>query len=164
MSEEWKAQYNKVGRLWFWGVDVQENPGGTPEARSHLCVCLASFLMTFAMGGIPHAGSRQRSITLPLVWSWLGIQHQDDRILASFPILPAHLSWLECTSPSPGMVRRLIPSCTFWWTSGSQSWYTHQHQAWSIISAKTRVDLIWALGCSWFFGALRVLSSSDRGE
>ena len=28
MSEEWKAQYIKAGRLWFWGVDVQENPGG----------------------------------------------------------------------------------------------------------------------------------------
>ena len=40
MSEEWKAQYNKAGRLWFGGVDVQENPGGTPEARSHLCVLL----------------------------------------------------------------------------------------------------------------------------
>ena len=50
-----------------------------------------------------------RSITPPLVWPWLGIQHQDDhRILASFPILPAHLSWLECTSPNPGMIRRLI--------------------------------------------------------
>ena len=58
MSEEWKAQYIKAGRLWFWGVDVQENPGGTPEARSHLCVCQASFLMTFATGGIPLAGSR----------------------------------------------------------------------------------------------------------
>ena len=43
MSEEWKAQYNKAGRLWFWGVDVQENPGGTPEARSYLCV-LSGFL------------------------------------------------------------------------------------------------------------------------
>ena len=43
MSEEWKAQYNKAGRLWFFGVDVQENPGGTPEARSHLCV-LSGFL------------------------------------------------------------------------------------------------------------------------
>ena len=59
MSEEWKAQYNKAGRLLFWGVDAQENPGGTPEARSRLCVCQASFLMTFAMGGIPHAGSQQ---------------------------------------------------------------------------------------------------------
>ena len=58
MSGEWKAQYNKAGRLWFSGVDVQENPGGTPEARSHLCVCQASFLMTFATGGIPLAGSR----------------------------------------------------------------------------------------------------------
>ena len=36
MSEEWNAQYNNAGRLWFWGVDVQENPGGTPETRSRL--------------------------------------------------------------------------------------------------------------------------------
>ena len=32
---------------------------GTPEARSHLCVCQVSFLMTFAMGRVPHAGSWQ---------------------------------------------------------------------------------------------------------
>ena len=31
---------------------------GFPEALSHPCVCQASFLMTFAMGGVPHAGSR----------------------------------------------------------------------------------------------------------
>ena len=31
---------------------------GTPEAQSRLCICRASFLMTFAMGGVPHAGSR----------------------------------------------------------------------------------------------------------
>ena len=29
-SEEWKAQYNKAGRLWFWGVDVQEHLQGNP--------------------------------------------------------------------------------------------------------------------------------------
>ena len=29
-----------------------------PEAWSRLCVCQASFLMTFAMGGVPHAGAR----------------------------------------------------------------------------------------------------------
>ena len=58
MSEEWKAQYNKAGRLWFWGVDVQENPGGTPEPDHTFAFCRVSFLMTFAMGGIPHAGSR----------------------------------------------------------------------------------------------------------
>ena len=28
--------------------------GGTPEARSHLCVCQASFLMTFVTSGMPH--------------------------------------------------------------------------------------------------------------
>ena len=32
---------------------------GFPEAWSCLCVCQASFLMTFAMGGVPHTGSRQ---------------------------------------------------------------------------------------------------------
>ena len=31
---------------------------GTPEARSHLCVCPASFLMTFARGGAPNPGRR----------------------------------------------------------------------------------------------------------
>ena len=31
---------------------------GFPEAWSCLCVCQASFLMTFAMGGVPHAGSQ----------------------------------------------------------------------------------------------------------
>ena len=31
---------------------------GSPEARSHFCVCRASFLMTFSLGGVPHAGSR----------------------------------------------------------------------------------------------------------
>ena len=39
------------------GVDVQENTGGTPEARSRLCICLTSFLMTIATGGIPQIGS-----------------------------------------------------------------------------------------------------------
>ena len=34
---------------------------GTPEARSRLCVCQASFLMTFAMGGVPHAGPQQEA-------------------------------------------------------------------------------------------------------
>ena len=38
-----------------------ENFQGTPEARSRLCVCRASFLMTFATGGVPHASSWQRS-------------------------------------------------------------------------------------------------------
>ena len=61
MSEEWKAQYNKAGGLWFWGVDIQENPEtqGEPLKPDHaFAFCRASFLMTFAMGRIPHAGSR----------------------------------------------------------------------------------------------------------
>ena len=35
---------------------------GFPEAWSRLCVSQASYLMTFAMGGVPHAGSRHISI------------------------------------------------------------------------------------------------------
>ena len=38
------------------GVDARGFPGGTPEARSRLCICRASFLMTFATGGVPHSG------------------------------------------------------------------------------------------------------------
>ena len=41
------------------GVDAREFSKGTPEAQSRLFVCRASFLMTFAMGGGPHAGPRQ---------------------------------------------------------------------------------------------------------
>ena len=32
---------------------------GFPEVWSHLCVCQASFLMTFAIGRVPHAGPQQ---------------------------------------------------------------------------------------------------------
>ena len=35
---------------------------GTPEARSRLCICQASFLKTFAMGGVPHAGPHSCSV------------------------------------------------------------------------------------------------------
>ena len=45
------------------GVDARGFPGGL-EARSHLCVCQASFLMTFATGGVPHSGPQH----LPLFY------------------------------------------------------------------------------------------------
>ena len=51
-----RAQSSKVGKLWLWGR-CSRISRGTPEARSHLCVCRASFLMTFAMGGGPPASS-----------------------------------------------------------------------------------------------------------
>ena len=55
-----RAQSNKVGRLWFfWGGRCSRISGGTPEARSRLCVCRASFLMTFVMSGMSLTGSRQ---------------------------------------------------------------------------------------------------------
>ena len=40
------------------GVDAREFPGGLLRLDP-LCLCRASFLMTFAMGGVPHAGSWQ---------------------------------------------------------------------------------------------------------
>ena len=61
MSEEWKAQYNKAGRLWFVGVDAQENSWGNPEARSCFCIRQNSFLKYFAAGGISHTGSSRLS-------------------------------------------------------------------------------------------------------
>ena len=48
-----------------WIIEKAREFQGGPEARSRLCVCRASFLMTFAMGGVPHAGSRQASV-LPM--------------------------------------------------------------------------------------------------
>ena len=40
------------------GVDAQVGPGRFPRDPTHLCLS-GLFLMTFAMGWIPHAGSRQ---------------------------------------------------------------------------------------------------------
>ena len=61
MSEV-REQSHKKGRLWFLGVDAQEYTGELPEARSRLCVCRDSFLMTFVTSGMSLAGSRQSSI------------------------------------------------------------------------------------------------------
>jgi len=55
-----RAQSSKVGRLRL-GDRCSRISRGTPEARSRLCVCRASFLMTFAMGGGPHAGPQQHT-------------------------------------------------------------------------------------------------------
>ena len=59
VKSEVRAQSSKVGRLWFFGGRCSRISRGTPEARSRLCVCRASFLMTFAMSGVPLAGSWQ---------------------------------------------------------------------------------------------------------
>ena len=61
VKSEGRAQSNKVGRLWFLGGRCSRISGGTPEARSRLCVCRASFIMTFATGRVPHDGSLQRT-------------------------------------------------------------------------------------------------------
>ena len=61
MSEV-REQSNKEGRLWFLGVDAEEYTGELPEARSRLCVCRTSFLMTFVTSGMSLAGSR-KSVT-----------------------------------------------------------------------------------------------------
>ena len=43
-----------VGRLrFFWGRRCSRISGWTPEARSRICVCRASFLMTFVHIGMP---------------------------------------------------------------------------------------------------------------
>ena len=57
-----RAQSSKVGRLWFGGVDAREFPGGPLRLNPTFAVCQASFLMTFATGGVPYAGSQQPSI------------------------------------------------------------------------------------------------------
>ena len=59
VKSEVRAQSSEVGRLWFLWGRCSRISRGTPEAQSHLCVCQASFLMTLAMGGGPHASSRQ---------------------------------------------------------------------------------------------------------
>ena len=61
---------------------------GIPEARSRLCVCLASFLMTFAIGEIPHTGSGQHPLQYSCLensmdrrawWADAGSQREESR-------------------------------------------------------------------------------------
>ena len=66
VKSEVRAQSNKVGRLWFLGGRCSRISGGTPKARSRLCVCQASFLMTFATSGMSLAGSWHLDIENPL--------------------------------------------------------------------------------------------------
>ena len=52
----------------FWEVDAQEIPGGTPEAWSCPCVLSGFLPHDLVTGGIPHAGPRQET---SLVVQWL---------------------------------------------------------------------------------------------
>ena len=66
VKSEVRAQSNKVDTLVFGGR-CSRISGGTPEARSRLCVCRASFLMTFVMSRMPHrlpAGQASLSFTI----------------------------------------------------------------------------------------------------
>ena len=53
----WKTQQRPQD--WKGQFSFQTQRKAMPEARSHLSVCRASFPMTFAMGGVPHAGPQQ---------------------------------------------------------------------------------------------------------
>ena len=53
-------RHNTIRQTDFgFGVDARESPGGPLRPDPAFAFCQASFLMTFATGGIPHAGSRQ---------------------------------------------------------------------------------------------------------
>ena len=46
------------------GVDARGFPGGLLRLDPAFAVCRASFLMTFAMGGVPHAGPQHPNIII----------------------------------------------------------------------------------------------------
>ena len=55
---------------------------GTPEAPSRLCICRASFLMTFAMGRVPHSGPQQQRFSLSLAYETFKTCHPNFPSLA----------------------------------------------------------------------------------
>ena len=79
VKSEVRAQSTKVGRLWFWGR-CSRISRGTPEARSRLCVCQASFLMTFA-------GSQHQGMLLILIQNILNFQCFRERGLKVIPLV-----------------------------------------------------------------------------
>ena len=60
---------------------------GTPEARSRLCVCRASFLMTLATGGVPHAGS----------WHWFSYVHGNPSAFCLYDHINVAIFGLSCS-------------------------------------------------------------------
>ena len=46
-------QYSRKTPVFFGGGRCSRTSGWTPEARSRICVCRASFLMTFVQSGMP---------------------------------------------------------------------------------------------------------------
>ena len=58
MSEEWKAQYNKAGRLWFFGGRCSRKFSEPPLRPDSPLPVRPLNLMTFATGETPCAGSR----------------------------------------------------------------------------------------------------------
>ena len=65
-----------AGRLWFGGWMLRKFQGFPLKPDHALAFCQASFLMTSAMGGVPHAGSRHAMNSM---------KRQDDRILKEEP-------------------------------------------------------------------------------
>ena len=68
-----------------------ENFQGTPEAQSCLCVCRASFLMTFAMGGAPAPGSDRILVELFQIL-------KDDAVESA----ALNIQYAICNMPAPG--------------------------------------------------------------
>ena len=85
VKSEVRAQSSKVGRLWFFGGRCSRISRGTPEARSRLCVCRASFLMTFVMSGVPLASSQHRQAVFHGVRTILPSPQQCTRVPISSP-------------------------------------------------------------------------------
>ena len=79
---------------------------GTPEARSHLCVCRASFLMTFVMGGAPAPSSP----AFLMMYSEYKLNKQGDNIqpwCTPFPI------WNQSFFSCPVLTVASWPACRF---------------------------------------------------
>ena len=83
VKSEVRTQSNQVGRLWFFGGRCSRISRGTPEVRSRLCICRASFLMTFVTSEMPHRLPAQHSPYSMLVLLFMLIQfcpHSGNRI------------------------------------------------------------------------------------
>ena len=119
---------------------------GFPEAWSRLCVCQASFLMTFAMGGVPHPAMVQLSYPLKRISSNTTVQkHQffGTQLLHS-PTLTSSKSgqwmrWLEMTS---------LTRWTWVWVNSRSWWWTGRPDVLRFMGSQ-RVGQDWATELNW---------------
>ena len=116
---------------------------GFPEAWSRLCVCQASFLMTFAMGGVSHSGPQQGRIVLTVITTIVAAITYKFTVCLSLSLckswdfhifLPKHFGTTSSVVLLTLWLRLLLPYLQTQMELHQLSWFSHLQLLWDLKS------------------------------